>query len=314
MEPHRVGTRVRLDRNWCPEGISLIEAAKMHGSEGANVDATCLTEGAPQDERRAALNLVLLTGASAELYDTQGRQGAVDLLLRLPNGRVEVAEVTSTIDKKQKSQSGYADQVEKTVQAHYRGESAWFLHLTHGWKFPNRTNERLKPAQEIADTLARLDATTPPSNTPARDGAGSFPEVSENIRGWISPDHKPGVRFSSYNVNTDDPGDEPYLGRLSNYLNSSDLIARKMKKLIKGAATLKASSTHLYLLVSAIGNEGALLPSTPASFTQGEFVAPAGLTDLWLDGGNGAIYHWSQTEGWVFHRADTASANHKRLM
>lgn len=50
------------------------------------------------------------------------------------------------------------------------------------------------------------------------------------------------------------------------------------------------------------GNQGGLLPASPSYFTWGNFSCPEPVTDLWLDGGTGEVYHWDRSEGWEFHR------------
>lgn len=51
--------------------------------------------GLRADERLVALALERATGGRARSHDVDGRQGAVDLLLTLPDGRVAAVEVTT---------------------------------------------------------------------------------------------------------------------------------------------------------------------------------------------------------------------------
>ncbi|MGV8883562.1 MAG: hypothetical protein ACOH19_15560 [Rhodoglobus sp.] len=74
-----------------------------------------------------------------------------------------------------------------------------------------------------------------------------------------------------------------------------------MEKLRDEAAELGIERTHLYLLVTSVGTLGNLLPDTPASLMEGVFVAPEGLTDVWLDGGTGFIGRWRIERGWTYH-------------
>lgn len=52
-------------------------------------------QGLRADERLVALALERATGATARSHDVDGRQGAVDLVLTFPDGRVAAVEVTS---------------------------------------------------------------------------------------------------------------------------------------------------------------------------------------------------------------------------
>lgn len=110
------------------------------------------------------------------------------------------------------------------------------------------------------------------------------------------------VSAASWSANIPGGDERPYLDRLTDYVATSALIETKCEKLRREGESLGSTRQHLYLLTAATGRHGGLLPVSPSQMTWGTFSPPPTLTDLWLDGGTGIVYHWAIGEGWRFHQ------------
>lgn len=289
---------VRHDQNWCPVGRSISEARSgLTRTEEALLDR----EFPPncerlKDERRAAWKIRSFIDGEVFNRDSNGRQGAVDIELKYTRGQIGVVEVTSTSDPHYMDQSARALQFEKRLSAAYSGNNGWAIDLMHGWKIPERMNSFVR---NVARRLEELDNTTAPVEGYL---SGDWPMVTEHMRGSIRPELDPGVTFVGWNSNIPERPGSRYLDRLSHYLQTASHIRNnKLPKLVTEGSELGADERHLYLLVDSQGRGGGLLPISPAMLMQGEFTAPEGLTDLWLDGGTGGIFRWNATAGWIFH-------------
>ncbi|BDZ55411.1 hypothetical protein [Agromyces marinus] len=284
--------RRNLLQGWCAEGVTLTGALEgVPASSHQARESEFASAGA--DESRAALYLHLFTGSLPQLEDTAGRQSAVDLTLHSNYGLVGIAEVTSTLDRHFQRDSGQLRRLVASVNAEYAGTGAWSLGFEYGWSMP--TNTQLPGlAQRLSAELERADASTNDDEAVT---------LAEHVLAYrVEQGLGPRVHLASWSANVPTSADTPYLDRLSTYLAESDLIARKLAKLAAEGERLGTNSLHLYLLMASTGVDGGLLPSSPSFFTWGRFACPAPATDLWLDGGTGEIYHWSQDTGWVFHR------------
>lgn len=285
--------RADLARDWCAEGERLrtaqarvpIAAWEALRAEFADVRGF---------EGRAAEYLLPLTGLTPELFDKGTRERAIDIVLHGPAG-CEVVEVTSTIDERYQRLSRHAEKLAAEVSKYYRGGRCWNLSLRHGWldRIEGNKRERDQLHRLIADELRTLDE---------RDSAGDELKAADWINVATVPGGEPGVHAVGRSAGVLNAA-EPYLTRLTGYLAASPLIASKMRKLRVHAHTLGATRSHLYLMTASTGESGNLMVWSPAALTQGTFAAPAGLTDLWLEGGTGDIYHWTTETGWLFHRA-----------
>lgn len=242
-------------------------------------------------EARAALFLHVFTGDMPRLEDKDGRQGAVDLTLHNRDCLTGIVEVTSTLDQAYQRNSSNLEPMIDDLNAVYRGSTRWAINFGHGWSLP-AGKRRMAFARELALALEAL-----------RDGDEVHDlEVSPMVRAYhISESGEPAVKLAGWNANIPYGSDTPYLNRLSSYLSTSDLVARKLKKLSAEGDRLSTEVRHLYLLMASTGNEGGLLPVSPSYLTWGDFSPPEILTNLWLDGGTGEIYHWDAAEGWRFH-------------
>ncbi len=247
---------------------------------------------ARQGELRAALSLLSLTGLVPRLRDTDGLQGACDILLIGEAGSVEVAEVTSTIESRDTSDYLQSERLAQDIEAAYRGASTWLLHLQYGWRMPANTRSRRKLAARIAEELEGFDLIG------RRDGELASASQIHARRG---AKNEGSVRFVSWSANIPDGQDVPYLDRLSEFL-ATDLIQNKLLKLQRDGKELGAARQHLYVLLATSGAYGGLLLNAPQALTLGEFAPPAGFPDLWLDGGSKVLYHWNSDDGWVVHR------------
>lgn len=275
----------------CTEGITFADAvAAIDPLEHQLRETTFAT--AKVDESRAAAYLHLFTGLMPSLEDSNGRQRAVDLVLTDKDRSVEIAEVTSTLDERFQRDRKQSRHLVGQINRYYNGSTSWAVGFEYGWALPR--NSDLAPlASELACELQRI----------AAEESGDEPvPISSNIVAY--PIDSPGpalVVVSSWSSNVPVSPKAPYLNRLSTYLNASDLIAKKCSKLRAESIRLGTSRRHLYLLMASSGQQGGLLPASPSNFTSGSFACPSPLTDLWLDGGTGHIYHWSDSFGWVFH-------------
>ncbi len=280
-----------LTKGWCPEGVPLAEALARIPREAWNVRAEAFAD-VDEFEARAALFLHVFTGAMPRLEDTDGRQGAVDLTLHDASQLVGIVEVTSTLDAGFQRNSNHLQPLIADVNRLYQGDAGWALSFEHGWSVPP-ARQRSALAAELARALELQDASVDLAQ-PVR--------LTSLVQAYRVRD--PGenrVELTGWSANVSDVLDLPYLDRLSAYLSSSTLVARKLKKLNSESVRLGTTRCHLYLLMASTGNEGGLLPASPSYFTWGDFSCPEPITDLWLDGGTGEVYHWDRSDGWRFH-------------
>lgn len=263
----------------------------------ASLDAEFV--GQPIEEKRAAILVQTFTGDAAHLEDANGRQGAVDLTLGPPGQVSGIVEVTSTLDAAFQRNSAQLVRLVEQVDHLYVGDMAWALGLEYGWSMPtNRDIGQL--ASELATELLAAE-----SRLEILGGRESV-AVGEHVSAYLAdlPQSR-GVSLSSWSTNTPNSPDLPYLDLLSRYLSTSDLIARKISKLITERTRLGSSRQHLYLLMASTGRHAGLLPATPSVFTWGTFVCPDPVTDVWIDAGTGTLYHWDAHRGWVYHDLDS---------
>ena len=281
-----------MTKGWCAEGAPLAEAAARISAETWDLHAEAFA-GVDEFEARAALFLHVFTGCMPRLEDTDGRQGAVDLTIHDADHLVGIVEVTSTLDAQFQRNSNHLQLLIDEVNRAYRGDARWALSFEHGWNLPPG-RQRSVLAGELVHALELQDASI--------DVAQPV-QIASEVRAHRIPD--PGedaVELTGWGANVSDALDLPYLDRLTAYLSSSTLVARKLKKLTAECERLGTTRCHLYLLMASTGNEGGLLPASPSYFTWGDFSCPEPLTDLWLDGGTGEVYHWDPSAGWRFHR------------
>jgi hypothetical protein len=291
-------TQRNMLQGWCTEGPTLNEAWKS-----LTADAQRRTqkefEEADTDDIRAATYLQLFTSLVPHWRDRNGLQGAVDIVLEHNEGIVEVVEITSTLHMEYERERRRAARLVSEVQALYEGGSAWLFHLRHGWATPDRTPALKALASQIAAELVALDAA---GKEQALSSSADWLFVRRDTDATM-----PRVEITSWSTNTPGTSDEPYLDRLTRFLSISTVVGKKRTKLQREAKLLSATRQHLYLLMASMGNEGGLLPTSPSLLTWGNFEAPSGLTDIWLDGGTSEIYHWTIELGWVFHRLHAES-------
>jgi hypothetical protein len=280
-----------LTKNWCAEGASFDEAVvQLHPDTW--IERVSAFGGTEDFEARAALYLHVFTGDLPRLEDTDGRQGAVDLTLHNRDRLTGIVEVTSTLDQAYQRNSSNLELMIDDLNVMYRGSRRWAINFGHGWSLP-AGKHRVAFARELALALEAL---------PDGDQLHDL-EVSPMVRAYrISESGEPAVNLAGWSANIPDGWDTPYLNRLSSYLSTSDLVARKLKKLSVEGDRLSAELRHLYLLMASTGNEGGLLPISPSYLTWGDFSPPEILTNLWLDGGTGEIYQWDAAEGWRYHK------------
>lgn len=295
-----------LTEGWCERGPSLAEAAAVVPPPASEWwDSAEFLDG-PDDDRRAAINLWLLTGLTPERRDVKGARGGdgfVDLLLRPVGAPVEVVEVLTTLDP------NHSDAVPRAAAlvAELNGDEPPALlfpvHLERGWEPPLTRGRKGKTAgrrwREAVERLQREARAGAISADAAAEAAAVFPGLE--FRDPIDDPERSGFWLSSWNAAALDSGDVPYLERLSAYLATEERPVHHLDKLAREAAALGAQRRHLYLLVASAGRWGNLLPTSPSWFTDGTFTAPDGLTDLWLDGGTGYIMRWRRESGWTYH-------------
>lgn len=285
-----------LMEGWCREGVTLAAAA---GSVPITAHRERETEfgQADSDEARAAAYLHIFTGDLPRLEDTNGRQRAVDLTLHNPDQLTGVAEVTSTLDANFQRNSAQLRRLVEDIGRHYNGSDSWALGFEQGWTMP--------PNRDLSALAEHLCAQLTSANeTPGIDMDAPL-KLAENVVGYrVAAQSIEQVRLSSWSANIPVSSESPYLDRLSEYLSTSDLIAKKVDKLTAEKIRLGSNRQHLYLLMASMGESGGLLPISPSFFTWGTFSCPEPITDLWLDGGTGEIYHWNMYDGWVFHRVN----------
>ncbi|MGF9660172.1 hypothetical protein AAIH18_22330, partial [Pantoea agglomerans] len=198
-------------------------------------------------------------------------------------------EVTRSIDAKYQRSQAHTRKFEKAVEREYRGNVSWQFDLERGWESAD-LNE---VARDVATELNRLlDAGTMPE---------TIVDVHPVVRaGVIGPMDPPRIIVMSANAGANN-AEAPYLNELSDYLAHDPIIGKKLSKLERERQEHGAVRTHLYIHMAPTGQRGGLLPTSPSYFTWGEFTAPEVLTDLWLDGNTGRLFHWTVESGWVFH-------------
>lgn len=283
-----------LMEGWCDEGepfsavVSRIDAAEWERIQQAFDDGKGV-------ELRAAQLIYAFTGLVPSMEDDQsgngrGRNGVVDALLTDPRtGERQVLEVTSSLDSSYQKSVAAMSKFVSTVTQKYSGTASWSLSLQRGWEAENL--RRLAP--EVADSLTQIAA--------AETTAGIEYEVHPCVTAWMRQEGAvERITVSSWNAGALNK-DAPYLDVLSCYLADDSGIRSKRDKLRNEAARFAATRTHLFVDMASAGSWGGLLPTSPSYFTWGTFVAPVEVSDLWLEGGTGELYHWSREAGWVFH-------------
>ena len=296
---------VRLDQNWCPEGKGWNDVAADLEPECKESLSRALSTFAKPEEQRAALFLALLTGSVPENRDRPPLQEAVDIVLHKDGAR-HVAEVTASIDGFHMRRRGSTKKIEMHANESYSGHYAWRLFIESGWETPDSNAAAKRYGKNLARSLQSFEQGVDVVDLESR----LFLNIGvEGITGRIELNEDPSIKFVSR------PGDVPnspgsrYLDRLNFYLANEPLIAQKLEKLTKEAHDLGAVERHLYLAMPATGKWGSLFPASPAYMNQGELHPPAGITDLWLDGRNDLIFHWSRQAGWTFHRATSSTSD-----
>ena len=279
-----------LTHGWCAEGEPL-SVALGNVSSAQWQQRTDAFLGVDPFETRAALFLHAFTGYMPRLEDTDGRQAAVDLTLHGDDRLEGIVEVTSTLDGPFQRDSANLRPLLAEIIDEYQGRPGWALSFEHGWTIPAR-DQRRDLARRIARALEAVD-----------DVADEPVAIDQSTHAYRLPESRAGqLELTGWSANVPDALDLHYLDRLSAYLATSPLVARKLKKLRIEADRLGTTRRHLYLLMASTGDTGGLLPASPSFFTWGVFACPDPITDLWLDGGTGEIYHFDQATGWRFHR------------
>ncbi|GAA2887062.1 hypothetical protein [Microbacterium esteraromaticum] len=295
-----------LTEGWCERGPSLSEAAAaVPPPESAWWDSAEFVDG-PEDDRRAAINLWLLTGLTPERRDVKGERdgdGRVDLLLRPAGAPVEVVEVLTTLDRDHSDAVPRAAALVAELNGAEPPALLFPMHLKRGWEPPLTRGRKGRAAgrrwREVVERLQHEAHAGAISAEAAAEAAAVFPGIE--FRDPIDDPERGGFWLSSLNAAVRDPEDVPYLERLSAYLAAEERPVHHVVKLAREAAALGAQRRHLYLLVASAGQWGDLVPTSPSWFTDGTFTAPNGLTDLWLDGGTGYIMRWRREGGWTYH-------------
>jgi len=247
-----------------------------------------------EDERAAAQILYAFTGIEPQLEDDQlggtSRDGAVDMLLPTPLGAPELVEVTQSLDPRYQRAADATIRFEEAIAREYNGTMSWSLNLERDW-------ETITLAGDLASVVARA------LNTASAAGAlHDHPLViTPHVHALaLGPSDPPVVFVMSRNAGARS-FDEPYLCALARYLATDSTIRRRLDKLAREQRTFSAERCHLFLGLASTGSNGGLLPASPSYFTWGTFAAPDPLTDIWLHGGFGVLYHWTIETGWRFH-------------
>lgn len=295
-----------LTEGWCERGPSLDEAAAVVSPPASAWWNSAEFLDGPDDDRRAAINLWLLTGLTPERRDVKGERdgdGRVDLLLRPLSAPVEVVEVLTTLDRDHQDAVPRAAALVAELNGAAPPALLFPVHLERGWEPPlTRGRKGKATARRWAGVVERLQCEARSgaiSAEAAAEAAAVFPGIE--FRDPIDDPERGGFRLSSLNAAVRDPEDVPYLERLSAYLAAEERPVHHVAKLAREATNLGAQRRHLYLLVASAGEWGGLLPTSPSWFTDGTFTAPDDLTDLWLDGGTGYIMRWRRESGWTYH-------------
>lgn len=289
---------VRLDRNWCEVGFSIQAGSNRVPKEVWEDLSFEFAEKRNGDsgELKAAIILTSLLGVQVRDRDKGGRQKAVDLTITYSDQRVGVVEVTSTTDVEYAQQVHRVRKLEQELGAAYKGHKLWALDLTRGWSVPK---DFASFAGQLAERLHELEQSSEGCDDAS---VWNWVNVEENIRASIRPGKSTGIEFIGWDGRIPDRPGSRYLDRLNQFLRTSPLINdRKLPKLSEEAQLLGAVEQHLYIHVASLGQNASLLPATPAQISQGTLDAPEQLTDLWLDGNNGGIFHWNKKAGWKFH-------------
>ncbi|MDT3316379.1 hypothetical protein Q9S71_06035 [Microbacterium sp. KSW4-11] len=252
------------------------------------------------------MNLWFLTGSLPFRRDVKGAgDGLVDLVLRPVDAPPEPVEILATIDWDYQAAVPRAVALIAELNGHEPVECYVPVHLKRGWEPPRTkgrkargTGDKWREAVERVREEARAGEIS-------GDAAAAIGSVFPGIEFGAprAEAGKSGFILTSWNAATTDSANVPYLERLSAYLASEERPVHHLEKLHREAIALGARRQHLYLLVAAAGRWGNLLPTSPSWFTDGDFVPPEGLTDLWLDGGTGYIMRWRRESGWIYHEA-----------
>lgn len=287
-----------LLETWCPMGSPL--TARLSSLRGDKVMALQRLIDRyverNRDEVRAAVVLAACTDAIPNVLDVRGesggQQGSADLELLYDDGVIDIAEVTATIDSDYMvDHRGGLDRLLRSVNRIYEGTWAWGLMIDASFTWPNGKKQIENQAQTMAARLHNSERGSLDLPVAVEEGL-----IAQPIAG-----RQAGIYWSSSSARVPDPGEQPYLERLEVFLEQDANIAKHIAKLKSEAVNRGAHRRHLYLLMASTGTNGHLLPASPGLFGLGEFVAPDGVDNLWLDGGTGEIYHWSAEQGWMFH-------------
>ena len=238
------------------------------------------------DERRAARVLYQLTGHHPFLWDTGGRQRAVDIYLRSPSGDVTVVEVSSTFDPVLRRDTDNAFRLKQEIAAVYAGTASWVLHFHKGWDVPP-TKQRRRLAQQISGELKEREATH----------ESGYLRAAPLIYAWAGAHGTPGVEIGGWDSRVGQARGR-VSDRFAEYFESEPLT-RKRRKLAEGASALGASSRHLYLFTTPAGTRARLGSAHLWDLTDGSFALPADVDCVWLDSLNTTVRRFSAAEGWA---------------
>jgi hypothetical protein len=284
-----------LLNGWCTEGEPWSTISEsVDPEEWERIRTTFDPKKAA--EVTAALLTYAYTGLTPSNQDDQGgqgdgRNGAVDIVLTdIATGEQQVMEVTTSLDRRYQDSSASLTKFEDAVTSAYRGNRSWSLELQRDW-------EGMRLVRDLAPAVATALSAIADSGE-AIEGPIA---LHSHVIAWPNDTPgQPGVKVTSRNAGALNR-DDPYLDVLTDYLAKDTTIKSKLEKLEREAQYFNATRLHLFIGLASTGVRGGLLPASPSYFTWGTFVAPAPLTDLWLEGGTGELYHWTQEFGWVFH-------------
>ncbi|PVW05438.1 hypothetical protein DEA06_06780 [Microbacterium sp. Gd 4-13] len=297
-----------LLEGWCPRGPSIDEAAHTLPAPTMPWWESDEFVGCPSDDWRAALYAWVLTGLTPERRDTKGAgDGLVDLLLRPEQGPPQPLEVLSTIDPAYQAAVPHALALIAELNGDDPPPRLIPVSLGREWRPPlTKKDAATRKRWRAAVERARNDAQTGDlSADTVAELQAVFPGLE--VGQWVGEIESGGFKLSSWNAAVAPSGDVPYLDRLTTYLSTDRQAVRHVDKLRREAETLGAERTHLFLLVASSGTWGNLLPTSPSWFTEGVFVAPDGLTDIWMDGGTGYLMRWRREDGWSYHETESKS-------
>lgn len=240
-------------------------------------------------ERRAARNLYQLTGYEPFLWDTAGRQRAVDILLRGGLGGSAVAEVSSAFDPLLQRDTDNTFRFESEIRSGYDGEASWVLHFRKGWEIPPTKQRRLLAAR-VRDEL--LDREESRESGPLRTCEWAYARHD--------PAGQPGVRVGAWDARVDSRVQRSVHDSFTQFFDG-DLMRSKRQKLISAAHTLGASARHLYLFTTPAGVQASLGAAHIWDLADGAFCLPQGVDCLWLDGMSTSIRRFSAEAGWTVY-------------